>query len=200
MITNTCPNGTRQMKKADVHPQDTADKYGIRISFKKGRKMMKRVLSILLCVMLVGSLFAMAISANAAEEDNAALAAPETIAAVADDNNATVGDNAEPVQGESIASTDIVNGDTATVVTETVAPTGDTAAATTAETIAPTTAATTANTEATQAATEATNDQAAKKAATPKTGDNVWLWIGIGIFGVALVAIIITFVVKKKAK
>ncbi|HBE15260.1 MAG TPA: hypothetical protein DCY72_03305 [Ruminococcaceae bacterium] len=28
----------------------------------------------------------------------------------------------------------------------------------------------------------------------------MWLWIGIGIFGVALVAIIITFVVKKKAK
>ena len=39
---------------------------------------MKRVLAIVLCVMMVGSVFAMAISASAAEEENAPVAAVAT--------------------------------------------------------------------------------------------------------------------------
>ena len=149
----------------------------------------------MICVMMVGSVFAMAISANAAPADDALSvgAASDVIedGAVADPtyNNDVVGtDNNETVEPTI---------DDSTVVTETGSgeTTVETSAATTAESIAPTA---TESTAPTTAATEApaTKDQGKKP--SPKTGENAWLWIGIGIFGVALVALIITFVVKKK--
>lgn len=146
---------------------------------------MKRVLSIVLCLMLVGSLFAMAISANAAVEDDAAVAADQTI--VDTDVNIVPTDDVDP-------DATIADEVDETVAEETVAE-ETTPEATTEETIAPTTAETTVETVA--ATTVATNDQ---KKPSPKTGENMWLWIGIGIFAVALIAIIATVIAKKKAK
>lgn len=145
---------------------------------------MKRVLAIVLCVMMVGSVFAMAISANAAvDEDTAPVAAAAT------------DELGEPVPTETTDTDE-------TVVTDETAVTDETTAETTAETTTETVTATDATTAPTTAATTAptTVATADQKKPSPKTGDNMWLWIGIGIFGVALVAIIITFVVKKKAK
>ena len=159
---------------------------------------MKRVLAIVLCVMMVGSVFALALSANAAEEDP----------------NAPVG-AASDVSGEGAAAdptfTDIDDVDG----TDFVEPTyddGTQVVETTDETTVETTVETTISTEPTTVVTEATEpapSQATKdeqiatatdKKASPKTGENYWLWIALGVFAVALIAVIITFVVKKKAK
>lgn len=149
---------------------------------------MKRVLSIVLCLMLVGSLFTLALSASAAEEDNAVgIAADQTIA-----ENGIDGGDPLPTE-EPTFSDETINDETTAV--ETVS--GETSAETTTETIAPTSAATTAATTAATEAAAATKDQ---KKASPKTGENMWLWIGIGIFAVALIAIIATVIAKKKAK
>lgn len=161
---------------------------------------MKRLFAIVLCIMMVGSVFAMAISADAEEADNA----PAGVASDVVDQGAV----ADPTQGDVImqdntdnivetSTEDVTDSGETVIPSETVvAPTGET----TVETIIssePTTA-----TEATEPATEASKDQVkpADKKPSPKTGENAWLWIGIGVFGVALVALIITFVVKKKAK
>ena len=151
---------------------------------------MKRLLAIVICVLMVGSVFAMAISAGAEEADGAA---PVGAASDIVDEGAV----AEPTDStEEVIGTEGDDVNPTTDGTEAVETTAETTAETTGATIAPTTGATTAaTTAATQAA--ATQDQ---KKPSPKTGENMWLWIGIGIFGVALVAIIITFVVKKKAK
>lgn len=148
---------------------------------------MKRVLSIVLCLMLVGSLFTLAISANAVEDDSAVgVAADQTIA-----------DTDVNIESTDDITTDATNApdEDATIADETAAD-ETTPEATTEETIVATTAETTA---ATTAATEVTATKDQKKA-SPKTGENMWLWIGIGIFAVALIAIIATVIAKKKAK
>lgn len=161
---------------------------------------MKRVLAIVLCVMMVGSLFAMAISANAAEEDPDAN--QDAIATTVGDDTVTDPTNVGDID---VPETDDVPDEDATVVETTAEET------TTDETTVETTAETTISTESTEPTTvtettgetePASKDQpvAPAKKPSPKTGENMWLWIGIGIFGVALIAIIITFVVKKKAK
>ncbi len=149
---------------------------------------MKRVLAIVLCVMMVGCVFAMAISAGAVENEEAA-----PVAAVATDE---LGETY--VVDETVANDETFGSDE-TIAETTAETTTETTTETTAETIIstqPTTATTPATTPATSVV--ATPDQAKKP--SPKTGENAWLWIGIGIVGVAIVAIIITAVVKKKAK
>ena len=149
---------------------------------------MKRVLSIVLCLMLVGSLFTLAISANAVEDDSA-------VAVAADQTLADTDVNIEPTDDITADVTDAPDEDE-TVADETVADETTTDETTAEETIVPTTAETTAETTAATEVT-ATKDQ---KKASPKTGENIWLWIGIGIFAVALIAIIATVIAKKKAK
>ena len=128
--------------------------------------------------MMVGSVFAMAISANAAVDEDTA-----PVAAAATDELGEPVPTETTVTDETVVTDETTAETTAETTTETVTATDATTAPTTAATTAPTTVAT-----------------ADQKKPSPKTGDNMWLWIGIGIFGVALVAIIITFVVKKKAK
>lgn len=91
-------------------------------------------------------------------------------------NDETVATEAE-TEPETELSTDATEATEATVATE---------APTTAPTVAPTTAPTVAPT------TPAKNG-------SPKTGDFPWLWVGIGVAAVAVIAIIGTVIAKKKS-
>ena len=152
---------------------------------------MKRVLSIVLCLMLVGSLFTLALSANAAVDDSA-------VAVAEDQTTADTGiDGGTPVPTVDVDTDATIADETVTDETAPVETIADetTVEETTEETIAPTTAETQ---EPTKAATQ--DETKPNKNNSPKTGDNMWLWIGIGIFAVALIAIIATVIAKKKAK
>ena len=147
---------------------------------------MKRVLSIVLCLMLVGSLFTLALSASAEVADNA-------VGVAVDQTTADTG-----IDGGDVLPTEdpTIPDDTTVVETFADETTPETTVEeTTEETIAPTTAETQ---EPTKAATQ--DETKPNKNNSPKTGDNMWLWIGIGIFAVALIAIIATVIAKKKAK
>ena len=104
------------------------------------------------------------------------------------------------VTGYDVESTDATTGgeiEDVTIPDETVETEPVTEPATevpseTSATIAPTTAPTTAPTAAPTVA------PTAKSANTPKTGDNVLLYVGIGVIVVALIAIIATVIAKKK--
>lgn len=154
------------------------------IFFQKGILTMKRVLSILLCVMMIGAVSALTLSATAAVADGVDVSATEETTPVADDPTEEIGDVTEPVEATE-----------AQEATETEQVT-EAEQATEAETVAETTAETVAATAATEAATQAATQPA--KNASPKTGDNLWLFIGIGIVVVAIIVIIITVVAKKK--
>ncbi|MBQ9680262.1 MAG: hypothetical protein IJV48_06230 [Ruminococcus sp.] len=147
---------------------------------------MKRVLSILFCVMIAASMFALTIPANAAVayDDNG----NEILTDVGDNEGEQPTDDNQAEETEAPAETEAE-----TAAEETVE---ETAAETTVETAAETAAATEAETvAATVAATTA-----AKTANTPKTSDNFMIFVWIGIAVVAVVGIIISIVVSKKKK
>ena len=162
------------------------------IFYRKEVITMKRIFAVMLCVLMVGSMFAFAISANAEGED-------EVTAITTVDDGTVIDDKVEeaPVGADDGVSTEVPAASEGTTAPET--PT-ETAAQTPTETVAATTAPTVAPSQAATVAPTQAPTQPAKNANSPKTGDNMWLFIGIGIFAVALIAIIITVVVKKKAK
>lgn len=143
---------------------------------------MKRVLSIILCIMMLGAVSALTFSATAAEADDAVVAATEEITVIGDGTETEAPATEAEVPTEAIAT----EAEQATEAETTAETTAVTEAATQAATTAPTQAATVAAT------------QPAKNANTPKTGDNLWLYIGIGVVVVAIIVIIITVVAKKK--
>ena len=139
----------------------------------------KHVLAVLMVMIFAVSMFAAtAVIASAAEEvDPAELGAEVTeVVEIAVNEPETEAGTEEMTEPETEAETE---------------------AATEAETVAETTDPT-ASTEAATVATEAPTI-APKNANTPKTGDDKWLYIGLGVIGAALVIIIITVVVKKKS-
>ena len=139
---------------------------------------MKRVLAIFLCVLMIGAMSALTLSATAAVADGIA------------EDGAIVTETEEPVPVGVIDDNPDEDGTepetTVETTDETTAETtGETTVETTGETTAETTVATTATEASTEAATQAAT-QPAKNANTPKTGDNLWLYIGIGIAVVAI--------------
>lgn len=148
----------------------------------------KHVMAILMVMIMAVSMFAAtAVVASADEVDTIPAEGVEVTEEVIDEEDVAVPSNDAVIAPQ---------GDEAPIE-ETVAETvAETAAETQAETVAETTAETTAETVAATVAPTV----APKNANTPKTGDNMWLFIGIGIVVVAIIAIVITVVAKKKAK
>lgn len=153
------------------------------------KKFSKHVMAILMVMIMAVSMFvATAVVASADEVDTIPAEGVEVTEEVIDEEDVAVPSNDAVIAPQ---------GDEAPIESETVAETvAETAAETQAETVAETTAETTAETVAATVAPTV----APKTANTPKTGDNMWLFIGIGIVVVAIIAIVITVVAKKKAK
>ena len=152
------------------------------------KKFSKHVMAILMVMIMAVSMFAAtAVVASADEVDTIPAEGVEVTEEVIDEEDVAVPSNDGVIapQGEEAPVEATVAETTAETVAETQA---ETVAETTAETTAETVAATVAPTVA------------PKTANTPKTGDNMWLFIGIGIVVVAIIAIVITVVAKKKAK